>query len=128
MTAQVEVHGTGPYVHVPAVEWIMRDLRIKQPVSIWWVDHLRSKRTAGVHLRTAKGDHVIKLRKGLSIAEASKTLCHELVHAAQAEKLGADWHRSFKREAAKGYTHGSRYEAEARAKEDDLAAKYRPVR
>lgn len=72
----------------------------------------RSKR--GLH-RDANGAHVISVVNYVSAERASRTLWHELAHAQQLERLGADvFHRSYDRETLdRGYDRNA-FEVEAR--------------
>jgi hypothetical protein len=126
MTPGVEVVGKGPYVHVPAVGWLMRDLRITKPVRILWGEErdFSSPKTNGYYAEES-GYHYIVLRPSRSTIQASIRLCHELVHCSQAER-DPDFFRSYKRTG--GYFYGNKYESECRVREVDLALRYHPVR
>jgi hypothetical protein len=74
-------------------------LGINRPVRIIWADAADMSapeagyRMNGEHEFTAEGTHVIKLLPGRSAEATSRTLLHELFHAAQAEGFGtrAKW-------------------------------------
>jgi hypothetical protein len=77
-------------------------LGIKRPVQIRWADAVNmcapkpGYRMNGEHEFTAQGTHIIKLLPGRSAEATSRTLLHELAHAAQAETCGtrARWARA----------------------------------
>ncbi len=69
-------------------------LGIRKPVSIRWANEseMATKpkpgsgfRTTGEHEYTARDEHVIQLLPGRSAEATSKTVLHELAHAASAE-------------------------------------------
>jgi len=71
-----------------------------------------------------EGVHVITVTTHHSLAGASKTLWHELTHAAQREYLGADFGPAYRAESARVGYRANRFEVEARDVADAMAADY----
>lgn len=128
MTPEVEVVGDGPYVHVPAICWMKRDLGIRHRVRILWGED-SDFRTPDVNgsYSFENGVHYIMLRPGRSIMQSAISLSHELVHASQAERK-PDFMATYSRELDGGYFYDNRFESECRRRETELALRYHPVR
>lgn len=86
----------GLTINRAAVERAIEILGIRKPVTIRWAGNLPENAT-GEHDYTAQDDHVIHVGTGRSAEATSRTVIHELAHAATAETFPSRhrWHRAY---------------------------------
>lgn len=76
-------------------------LKLTKPVEIKWA---QGTRTRGRH-RFRQGTHIITLSTYWDAVQVSKTLWHELIHAAQVERLGwEEYCRKYRMYSGWGYS------------------------
>lgn len=89
-------------------------LGLERPVTVHVTRGRGGRSKRGLH-RDTNGAHVISVVNYVSAERASRTLHHELAHAAQLERMGATaFHTSYDRESRERGYHRNAYEVEAR--------------